>query len=167
MSARASWTQEDVERATTMWSGGASATSIARRLGKTRNAVLGKIGRLGLSRKHQPTAIREVRSGSMPGQRQQPGVSPGGSLAWTPDEDRDLARLWDDGYTTDEIATRMTRAEADIVGRAGRLGLLVPEPTERFADAGWFVRHNARFCRAMKRALDSGLVRIPADVDDR
>ncbi len=150
-----------------MWSGGASATSIASRLGKTRNAVLGKIGRLGLSRKHQPAVVRERPSGSLPGQRQQTGVPRDGTLAWNPEMDRLLRRLWDDGYTTDEIATRMTRTEADIVGRAGRLGLLEPEPSERFADAGWFVRHNARFCRAMKRALDSGLERIPEDVDER
>lgn len=54
------WTDDAVETLTRLWrQGDLSAAMIARRLGVTRNAVLGKIHRLGLSqpRRPQPAAI--------------------------------------------------------------------------------------------------------------
>ncbi len=45
-----SWTDERVETLTRMWADGASASQIAKELGQvTRNAVIGKVHRLGLS----------------------------------------------------------------------------------------------------------------------
>ena len=46
------WTDEKVERMTALWREGASAGAIARKLGGgvTRNAVLGKLHRLGINR---------------------------------------------------------------------------------------------------------------------
>lgn len=62
MSATSSWTEDRVRSLRTLWSEGLSASQIARRLagGVTRNAVIGKIHRLGLARRAPP---------SRPGQR--------------------------------------------------------------------------------------------------
>lgn len=67
------WTDERVTRLRTFWAEGLSASEIARRLGGvTRNAVLGKIWRLGLS--GRPTAsaprTRVVTSRRPPAPRQ-------------------------------------------------------------------------------------------------
>ena len=45
-----SWSEERVEALKTMWAEGKSASQIAKELGNvTRNAVIGKVHRLGLS----------------------------------------------------------------------------------------------------------------------
>ena len=50
-----SWTDERVERLKTLWSEGLSASQIAAELGAvTRNAVIGKVHRLGLSGRSKP-----------------------------------------------------------------------------------------------------------------
>jgi GcrA cell cycle regulator len=51
------WTPQRVERLTRLWSEGASASEIARVLGEgaTRNAVIGKIHRLGLAGRPEPS----------------------------------------------------------------------------------------------------------------
>ncbi len=59
-----SWTEERVERLTTLWNDGLSASQIAADLGGvTRNAVIGKVHRLGLSgrAKPQPQAASRPR----------------------------------------------------------------------------------------------------------
>ncbi|WP_421937295.1 GcrA family cell cycle regulator [Phenylobacterium sp.] len=43
------WTDDRVERLRALWRDGQSATTVARALGVTRNAVIGKVYRLGLS----------------------------------------------------------------------------------------------------------------------
>ncbi len=48
------WTDERVEQLKTLWTGGMSASQIAKELGGvTRNAVIGKVHRLGLSSRNQ------------------------------------------------------------------------------------------------------------------
>jgi GcrA cell cycle regulator len=42
------WTDEATDMARTLWLDGVSASQIAKRLGRTRNAVIGKMGRMGL-----------------------------------------------------------------------------------------------------------------------
>lgn len=55
-----SWTDERVEMLKRMWSEGASASQIAKELGGvTRNAVIGKVHRLGLSNRTAGTAAAE------------------------------------------------------------------------------------------------------------
>ena len=57
MSSLLPWTDDRVETLTQLWREGASATQIANRLGGvTRNAVIGKIHRLGLSGRGAPSA---------------------------------------------------------------------------------------------------------------
>ncbi len=52
-----SWTEERVEKLKTMWAEGKSASQIAKELGDvTRNAVIGKVHRLGLSNRNAAAA---------------------------------------------------------------------------------------------------------------
>ena len=51
------WTDERVELLKTLWQGGLSASQVAKQLGGvTRNAVIGKVHRLGLSGRATPSA---------------------------------------------------------------------------------------------------------------
>src|SRR3984893_15817542 len=57
-----SWDAEDVALLKKLWSVGQSAAQIARRLGCSRNAVCGRLIRLGLKRGHKPpTAKPKIR----------------------------------------------------------------------------------------------------------
>jgi len=57
------WTDERVEMLKTMWLGGSSASQIAAALGDvTRNAVIGKVHRLGLSGRGKPTSTAAPRA---------------------------------------------------------------------------------------------------------
>lgn len=68
------WTEERVELLKKLWSDGLSASQIAGRLGSvTRNAVIGKVHRLGLSGRATTSRIRPMR----PRNRLTPGQPPG------------------------------------------------------------------------------------------
>ncbi|WP_075216429.1 GcrA family cell cycle regulator [Mongoliimonas terrestris] len=68
-----SWTDERVERLKALWSEGLSASQIAAELGGvTRNAVIGKVHRLGLSGRVKP----QVQSARPAAQPQKPKVAP-------------------------------------------------------------------------------------------
>ena len=57
-----SWDAKDVALLKKLWVVGQSAAQIARRLGCSRNAVCGRLTRLGLKRGHKPpTAKPEIR----------------------------------------------------------------------------------------------------------
>ncbi len=57
-----SWTDERVETLKTMWSDGKSASQIAKELGGvTRNAVIGKVHRLGLSNRTSTAPVKPVK----------------------------------------------------------------------------------------------------------
>ena len=57
-----SWTDERVELLKKMWNEGHSASTIAKELGGvTRNAVIGKVHRLGLSNRNGPEPAPEPR----------------------------------------------------------------------------------------------------------
>jgi len=58
-----SWDAKDVALLEKLWAVGQSASQIARRLGCSRNAVCGRLTRLGLKRGHKPpTAKPKIRS---------------------------------------------------------------------------------------------------------
>ena len=60
-----SWTDERVETLKKMWSDGQSASQIAKELGGvTRNAVIGKVHRLGLSNRTGGTAAAAATTGT-------------------------------------------------------------------------------------------------------
>lgn len=57
-----SWTDERVEQLKTLWAEGHSASQIAKTMGGvTRNAVIGKVHRLGLSNRTQPPVEKEKK----------------------------------------------------------------------------------------------------------
>jgi GcrA cell cycle regulator len=61
------WTEPRVERLTTLWRSGLSAAQIARTLGGvTRNAVIGKLHRLGLAGRATPQSPRPIRAARAP-----------------------------------------------------------------------------------------------------
>ncbi len=58
-----SWTEERVSRLTKLWADGLSASQVAADLGGvTRNAVIGKVHRLGLSGRAKPTSSASTRA---------------------------------------------------------------------------------------------------------
>lgn len=62
-----SWTDERVETLKTMWGEGKSASQIAKELGGvTRNAVIGKVHRLGLSGRAKPSRPKPAKVQSAP-----------------------------------------------------------------------------------------------------
>lgn len=63
MSTLAAWTDERIATLTRLWREGVSASTIARQLGgTTRNAVIGKVHRLGLSGHPTPPRCRRPRA---------------------------------------------------------------------------------------------------------
>lgn len=54
------WTEERVEQLKTLWLEGNSAKEVSLVLGVSRNAVIGKVHRLGLGGRHSPTAPRSM-----------------------------------------------------------------------------------------------------------
>ncbi|WP_350336122.1 GcrA family cell cycle regulator [Coralliovum pocilloporae] len=77
-----SWTDERVETLKKLWTEGLSASQIAAELGDvTRNAVIGKVHRLGLSGRAKTTSSsaprpRRARTPSQPGARSSGGAAP-------------------------------------------------------------------------------------------
>ena len=62
-----SWTDERVEQLKSLWTEGLSASQIARTLGGvTRNAVIGKVHRLGLAGRAAPSRVERPRLPSAP-----------------------------------------------------------------------------------------------------
>jgi GcrA cell cycle regulator len=63
MTQSSTWTDERVRALTRLWRDGKSATEVARTLGGvTRNAVIGKVHRLGLGRRATPSSPRRAPS---------------------------------------------------------------------------------------------------------
>ena len=59
------WTEERVEMLKQLWTDGLSASQIARKMGGvTRNAVIGKVHRLGLSGRATPARVTTARISS-------------------------------------------------------------------------------------------------------
>ena len=51
------WTTQQVNKAVSMWKEGNTATEIARRISKSRNAVIGKLNRLGVKKPNTTTSM--------------------------------------------------------------------------------------------------------------
>jgi len=82
------WTEERVELLKKLWQDGLSASQIAAELGGvTRNAVIGKVHRLGLSGRGQPTSsIKRQRRTHSTGIRRVRQMITVGNLALKPDQ---------------------------------------------------------------------------------
>lgn len=62
-----SWTQERIEKLTTLWAEGYSATKIARAIGHvSRSGVLGKVHRLGLPSRATKLRVNSIAVGDIP-----------------------------------------------------------------------------------------------------
>ena len=71
------WTEERVETLKKLWSDGLSASQIAKQLGGvTRNAVIGKVHRLGLSGRAAPSRPTRRPSAAKPAPRAKPAQAP-------------------------------------------------------------------------------------------
>lgn len=87
------WTEERVELLAKLWGEGLSASQIALRLGDvTRNAVIGKVHRLGLSGRAAPARQKGARTGA----RHRPALKP----AAVKPEVIEEARLPDGSFAT-------------------------------------------------------------------
>ena len=153
------WTTRETRRAADLWKTGMTAAEIACVLGKSRNAVLGKIGRLGLSRSGR--TARGPRATGGCGCRAPAPVPRHRRFAWSREHQTRLVRHWKEGLASDEIAARLGCSEALVVERAAAAGLASVEPPERLASPRWFARNDARFRAAMQWAVDQGLVTLP------
>jgi hypothetical protein len=136
-----------------------TAAEIACVLGKSRNAVLGKIGRLGLSRSGRTARGPETTGGRR--SRATAAVPRHRRFAWSREHQARLVRHWKDGLATDEIAARLGCSETLVVERAAAAGLVSVEAPERHSSPRWFARNDARFRAAMQWAVDQGLVTLP------
>lgn len=58
---RPKWTDDKIEALRKHWAAGESCTDIGKRLGFSRNAVIGKVNRLGLERREKPSRPVPVR----------------------------------------------------------------------------------------------------------
>ena len=76
-SSRPGWTDPRIETLTALWRSGLSASQIARTLGGvTRNAVIGKLHRLGLAGRETPRPPRFIRAARTPTRPPQPRQLP-------------------------------------------------------------------------------------------
>ena len=82
------WTEDRVEMLKKLWTEGLSASQIARQMGGvTRNAVIGKVHRLGLSGRATPARVTtaKVNTASQPSRPSQPSIA-GSNLSYQADE---------------------------------------------------------------------------------
>ncbi len=85
------WTAERVDRLKTLWTEGLSASLIAAELGGvTRNAVIGKVHRLGLSGRARPAPTRVSKPGTTNSQPRRP-AAPKAEPAIAPSSSGNLA----------------------------------------------------------------------------
>lgn len=161
---RSPWSAGDTEQVARLWTSGATASQIAKSLGKSRNSVLGKIGRLGLKRNGNGVTGQTYSRPRRPVGRRRARVPASQWFRWTPDHEARLEEYWLDGLTADEIAVRFGCTEGAVSARAARLGLVRAEYPERYVSSEWFAENDARFVAAMRNALSSGKLELPDDV---
>ena len=127
---QANWSDDRVEQLKTLWTEGLSASQIARALGGvTRNAVIGKVHRLGLAGRASPSRSERPRLPMTPKVAQHPQPCAGGSR-WS----RKIPLQLEDGShaTVLTISDRMCRWP---IGDPAGVGIpfLRPQPQGRLA----------------------------------
>ena len=134
------WNDERADRARTLWLSGQSADRIASTFGYavTRNAVMGKLQRMGLV-----------------GGRQG-GKSP---KPWTAEQDARLVELRKDSRTAPEIAQSLGRSQYAIQSRLRQLGVASPPPGPKPAAPRRATPRQAAAPAAPKRKTPPGLAR--------
>jgi len=107
------WPLAKINNLRSLWGLGWSAARIAKSIGKTRNAVIGKAKRIGLSRRPSPI-IREGEYKT---------YSPSRVSAWHPEDDEMLRDLAKRGHSEREIAYEMDIDHVRVHRRAKKLGI--------------------------------------------
>ena len=110
MTAVSRWTDQEVEQLRDLWDLGFPATEIAEKLGTTRNAVLGKLHRLGIS--DDDRVIQRKRRTY--------------STSWTDAENRLLTSLYEGSISISEISEELGRSESACYTQARKLNLNRP-----------------------------------------
>lgn len=113
------WDNERTDLCVKLWNEGLSCSVIARRIGGgiSRNAVIGKIHRLGLSNTrqiHHPRHGFATKLGKYFGSPFQP---------WTRSDKDVLRQMWDGGYPVAAIAERLGRTRGACRRKAELIGL--------------------------------------------
>jgi GcrA cell cycle regulator len=118
------WTLASIATLRQLWDAGLSTAEIGRRMGISKNAVVGKAHRLHLTPRAAPNRAILAK-------------------AWTDEEDAFLTRVYGGFMTAAEIGARMGRSKSAIAHRAANLGLsagrrasqrsrgMVPRPAAR------------------------------------
>jgi GcrA cell cycle regulator len=105
------WTSEHDAQLRALWGEAHSCNEIARRMGMTKNAVIGRAHRLKLP--SRPSPIN------------------GDGRAWTAAEEDDLRQLRAAGWQVQDIARRLGRNFQTVRNRLQQLGIRVPAPAQR------------------------------------
>jgi GcrA cell cycle regulator len=90
------WTEEEVAQLRDLTEQGLAASAIGRRMGKTRNAIIGKWGRMG---------------------DRAPRRRPHGPPVWISEKVDKLRKLWIGGYEVRQIADRLGMSVAAVYGK--------------------------------------------------
>jgi GcrA cell cycle regulator len=112
------WADDRVDKLRELYAAGMSATEIAVELGlPTRNTVIGKINRLGLTRdKHNHRPGRTPRSDPR-------RVTTAPNSPWTAAKTAEFQRLYGDGLSDGDIAAELGFTRTMIQGKRKNLGL--------------------------------------------
>lgn len=119
---RGGWTEERVELLKRMWASEVSASDIAEAFGTTRNAVLGKIQRLGLADEFKPV--------------------------WTEEKVAQLIKCWCEGLSYRQIGARLGLSRNTVMGKGTRLNLSEKYPRAPLPTTYKFGRSQAPLDRA-------------------
>ncbi len=122
------WTAEAAEKVSALWKSGLAASLIAEELGRTRNAVIGKIHRMGLCNASRP---QEIRIRKKPVYRPRP-KNPRAAFTPAP-EDRSLIANPDRLHPFDAAIPKKQRRQTwELTGKTCKFPVGVP------GDVGFF-----------------------------
>lgn len=109
------WTQAEIAQLRRMFADGNSPSAIASTMGRTRNAVIGRLNRMGLRCKPEVTK-RSRQHGQIVRRKAV-------SREWTSQEVAELADLVTRGFSATQIGKLMNRPRNSVMTRAWRDGL--------------------------------------------
>jgi len=103
------WNESKIEQLRNLWADGHSSAEIGRRIGMTKNAVIGKARRIGLPNRESPIAL---------------------TTPWSSEEDAIVESSAQEGMDDDQIAILLpTRTRQAIQARRYTLGVLLTHET--------------------------------------
>lgn len=124
MSGPSPWNEERDEQLAAFWRDGLTTAEIGRRLGVSKNSVIGRGHRLQLARRASTINVTL-------------------SQPWTEADDALLRRIYGGFLTTAEIGARMGRSVASISYRASNLGLVAGRRAKQTGARTAFMRSSA------------------------